>query len=720
MTASIVADVQLKTDKVTRAANQVTGRLRGLASSTSSLFKGVLGSAAVLKGLDLIGDGVSKVVDEFGRVKQAGSDLQQSTGAVDAVFGKYSKGIKRSAGEASQALGLSRNEYQELATVLGASFKNQGIKDFAGETKKVTALGADLAAQFGGSTREAVEAIGSLMRGETDPIERYGVSINQSAVSSYLASKGLDKLKGKALQQATAQARLALLFKQTKDAQGTFARESGTLAGIQQRNAAEWDNIRQKLGTALLPVFVAGAQVMQSTVIPAVSKVADWVGTNLPGAIERAKAVLGPFVAALSGLGARLLPVFAGVQAQLQTVLGALSVWLGGIRALFAAVFPIVQQVFGAISAAVQQSVPQLQSAYQSIASIVRSIGEIVGVVALRIKQAWATIGPFVLPVITSVFKTVIAIISGALGIVAGLFKVISSVLRGDWSGAWQGIKQIVSSAWSIIKAVVKNGAVFVQNLIRAASAAIPKMWAAGWRNVKSFASAVWSGIKSLVSSGINAVKAKFSAGLNAIKSANRAAWSSVRSTAISLWNSLRSAITSRISSLVSSVRALPGRFRSALSGSLYGAGSRLIGTLVSGIRNRINAAVDAVKSGLRRIRNLLPGSPIKDGPLKSWNNGGAGKRLMRLVAVGIRSESPTVRRSMEDALQPPRVNVSRLLNDAATSTRAGAAQSAAPTTINVKIDAPVGSSGVEIGRELLSFLKEYAASTGQQVVVVR
>lgn len=55
MTAQIVADVLLKTDKVTRGVSQVTGKMRGLASSTGSIFKGILGSAAVLKGLDLIG-----------------------------------------------------------------------------------------------------------------------------------------------------------------------------------------------------------------------------------------------------------------------------------------------------------------------------------------------------------------------------------------------------------------------------------------------------------------------------------------------------------------------------------------------------------------------------------------------------------------------------------------------------------------------------------------
>ena len=55
--------------------------------------------------------------------------------------------------------------------------------DLAPVTNDLVGLGADLAAQFGGSSADAVAALSSLLRGETDPIEKYGVAIKQADIT---------------------------------------------------------------------------------------------------------------------------------------------------------------------------------------------------------------------------------------------------------------------------------------------------------------------------------------------------------------------------------------------------------------------------------------------------------------------------------------------------------------------------------------------------------
>ena len=185
----------------------------------------------------------------------AASNLQQSTGGVDAVFKEQAGAIHEAAKGAATGLGLTENAYNELSATLGAGLKNKGIENFTGQTQNLIGLGADLAAQFGGSTSDAVSAISSLMRGESDPIERYGVAINETAVKAELAARGQDKLTGAALESAKAQARLDLLFRQTADAQGAFGRESDTLAGKQQRAAAQWGDLQAKIGGAFLPAL---------------------------------------------------------------------------------------------------------------------------------------------------------------------------------------------------------------------------------------------------------------------------------------------------------------------------------------------------------------------------------------------------------------------------------------------------------------------------------
>ena len=211
----------------------------------------------------------------------AGSDFQQATGAVASVFKEDADVIRANAEKAAEALGLSRTEYMELATVLGAGLKNKGIADFTGQTEDLITIGADLAAQFGGSTSDAVDALASAMRGERDPIERYGVSINDAALKAEALRKGIYDGIGPLTEQEKALATLSLVAEQTADAQGTFAREADTYAGSQARLGATWDNLKTQLGTALLPVLTDLSQWFLNEGLPAIQEFGGWVRDDL-------------------------------------------------------------------------------------------------------------------------------------------------------------------------------------------------------------------------------------------------------------------------------------------------------------------------------------------------------------------------------------------------------------------------------------------------------
>lgn len=207
---------------------------------------------------------VKAAVDVAQAFVDQASALQQSTGAVESVFGDMAGAVEKNASRASKAMGLSTNAYQELASVLGSQLKNAGqpMSEVVAQTDKLIAVGSDLAATYGGSVADAVGAVSSLMRGERDPIERYGVSISQASVEAYKAAHGLQGLTGAAKTAADQQATLALLFDQTADAQGAFARESDTLAGSQAILNASWEDAQAALGEALLPLLTVAAQAL--------------------------------------------------------------------------------------------------------------------------------------------------------------------------------------------------------------------------------------------------------------------------------------------------------------------------------------------------------------------------------------------------------------------------------------------------------------------------
>jgi len=309
------------------AAEKTGGRL----SRMGEIAGGVLGA-------DLLRSAGSAILDFASKSVESASRAEQAFGGVGAVFGDQADQITKSAEGAAQALGLSEVAYSELATTLGAGLKNKGIEDYAAKTEDLLVVGADLAAQFGGSTADAVGALSSALRGEMDPIERYGVAMNQAAIEAKALSLGLGSStvdigkvavaqkraevaqmnyneavkkhgaeskeaasasaslmssqqslenamaggKTTLTDQEKATAALALITEQTADAQGAFARESETLAGKQQRLAAEYENMQSTLGTMLLPILTDLTGVLME-VVSYVQQNADWLGPLAAG-----------------------------------------------------------------------------------------------------------------------------------------------------------------------------------------------------------------------------------------------------------------------------------------------------------------------------------------------------------------------------------------------------------------------------------------------------
>lgn len=284
---------------VVRAAGDFR-RLYGEMSKADSRF-GKLGSSikAGLAGSALAG---TAAVVAFGveSVKQAAA-AQQSIGATESVFGKYADTVIKRSKEAASAVGLSANEYRELNNVTGATLAATGLplRRVADLTDQLTSRAADLAATFGGTTKEAIEAVSSLLRGEADPIERYGVSIKQSDVNARLAAKGLDKLEGSAKKQAEQQARLDLLFKQTKKSAGQFARESDTLGGAQQRLGAKVDDLEASFGELLLPALTEGVNLIGNKVVPKLQDLQGYIADNRDEIADMADTVADTLVPAL-------------------------------------------------------------------------------------------------------------------------------------------------------------------------------------------------------------------------------------------------------------------------------------------------------------------------------------------------------------------------------------------------------------------------------------
>ena len=206
---------------------------------------------------------VGAAILKFGKdAVDSASRTQQAFGGVEAVFGKNAKTVERWAAGAASSIGLAKSEYGELATLIGSQLSNAGLPldQVTKKTKGLIQQGADLAAMFGGTTADAVDALSSAMKGEFDPLERYGTSLSAAKIAAQQAADGTDKLTGKAAQQAKMMATLSSSSpnRPAKAYGYAAAREQGHLRrqdpAVLRRDREPED---PTFGTALLPVIAA-------------------------------------------------------------------------------------------------------------------------------------------------------------------------------------------------------------------------------------------------------------------------------------------------------------------------------------------------------------------------------------------------------------------------------------------------------------------------------
>lgn len=148
------------------------------------------------------------------------------------------------------------------------------------------------------------------------------------------------------------------------------------------------------------------------------------------------------------------------------------------------AVLPALQVLAGWLQKALAD--PRVQAAIASLVSwlstaIPQAIGFAVQAVTWLADQ-WATWGPTVIGVLTTVWNTITTVFNAVLGFI----QTNMGTIQTTFSGVWTMIQSIIEIAWSIISGIVETAMLVFQG-----------DWAGAWERVKTMFSDVWEGIKS-------------------------------------------------------------------------------------------------------------------------------------------------------------------------------------------------------------------------------
>ena len=240
-------------NQVATATNSMSGTIDRAATGSVAKFKGAFVGIPAL-----VGAAAGGAILKFGADSvRAATDLEESMNAVNVVFGEAADIITEFGERSAEATGLAQSEFQQMATTLGSSLINAGIPldEAAAKTIELTQRAADMASVFNTSVPDALQAMQSALRGESDPIEKYGVTLSAAAVDAEAAALGFKRVAGQFDAQAKAAARLSLIMKQTSRVQGDFANTSDGLANKTRQLEASMTDLQAQIGAGLIPVL---------------------------------------------------------------------------------------------------------------------------------------------------------------------------------------------------------------------------------------------------------------------------------------------------------------------------------------------------------------------------------------------------------------------------------------------------------------------------------
>ena len=552
--------------------------------------------------------------------------LQQSTGAVAQVFGDQANQISKFAKTAWRDMGLSQNQFNEAATILGSQLKNLGVPmdEVAGKTIDLAKLGADMAATFGGTTADAVSALSALLRGERDPIERYGISITAASVEAKKAELGLAGLSGAADQNATAMATMQLLTEQTSSITGQFAREADTASGAAERNAARWADVSAQLGEVLLPIMTEAAG--------ALTQLAEWVSQNSDAAIALTAVIGGLAAAVLVANGAiKAFQVITSVSAALKTATVATSGFAtrfvqGMVSSQVAAssFSGVAGTLGGAIGNIARVTATAVAAGAKWVASMVAQTAQLVAQKAATLAVAVAKNVAAVaqrawnLAMAANPIGLIITLIIGAVGLIIANWEKIEPIVRQVWEAIsqavtafWEGVIQpFIDWVVSIFVAHWENVSTIVTTVWTAISEAVTAFWegviqpfidwvitvfVGYWTTVFDIIKAVWDGIIAAVQTVWKFITDVFT---NVSRFIGRV-FEAIGRTNTIIWNGIQAVI----GGVVSWITGVANNIGQALGGAFQFFQSIAVGAL-NAVRNAISWVIDRIRQVADFINN--------------------------------------------------------------------------------------------------------------------
>lgn len=362
-------------------------------------------------------------------------------------------------------------------------------------------------------------------------------------------------------------------------------------------------NVTESIGNTLLPtvndLMGTGEQVL--------TKVGTWIEQN-----QELVRVIMIVVLALGGfltIGGTLITVISGVGLVITKSIGAFKMLKAGFVLAKGALAPLISSVWSFTTALLANPVTWI---------VIGIVALIAALVLLYNKCEWFRNG---------------------VNAILGFFKEKLGAALETATAIFQGIGNIIGSVMGAAKETVSQNLSNMRVAYEEHGGGIQGVAAAAMEGVKGFYTAGFTFLDNLTGGKLTEIKNKFQSNMTGIVQG-----------VSQKFTEAHTAFSNGLNSIKASVEGAVTWF--------FTSGQRVVSTFANGISSAFSGAVDAVKNGLQRIRNMLPFSDAKEGPLSTLTL--SGQRTMTTYAHGLELAQNAPAEAMEKGLAQTKATLER------------------------------------------------------------
>ena len=210
--------------------------------------------------------------------------------------------------------------------------------------------------------------------------------------------------------------------------------------------------------------------------------------------------------------------------------------------------------------------------------------------------------------------ETVSGIIGSLLTIFGGLIDFITGVFTGNWSLAWEGIKEIFSGIWDALKEIVSGAIEIIKSTVNLAWTAISNITTTVWNGIKSLLNSVWNWLKSLATTLFTAIKDAISTIWESIKSTTSEIWEGIKTTLGTLWDTIKTAVDEKFTAMRDAITGIWDTVRSKSKETWDGIWADIkgiINMIIGGVESMANRVIDAINAmidAVNEVADKVPG----------------------------------------------------------------------------------------------------------------